>query len=477
MITLRPYQQDLIDLARLSLRRHRRTLLQAPTGAGKTAITVFMMARAKQQGKRAMFIVHQNELLNQTSRALWKQKLEHGMIASGKPLSRLPVHVASVQTLVNRLHLVQPPDLIIIDEAHRAAAASYRTVLDAYPDAMVIGLTATPQRTDGRGLNDMFNDIVQGPTIRDLIEAGFLSDYELFAPQIDIDLSAVKTTGGDYNKAGLEQAVDKPTITGDAVRHYQALANGKRCVVMCATLKHAAHVCERYNESGIPAAVIEGSMTNQQREKILDDFAAGRLLVVCNVQLLIEGVDIPSIEVVQWLRPTQSLIVWMQGNGRGLRPSPGKDKLLILDHVQNWQRHGAPCTEREWSLEGREKGKRKSKQTDDALNVQQCKKCFHVFMKGPDACPSCGAGVERQERVIKEQDGELRRVELEQARRLARREQGNARTLDELVKLGVNRGMKKPSQWAAITLAVRENRKPTAADFNEARRVLQEVTA
>lgn len=472
MLTLRPYQQDLIDLARASLRKNRRAVLQAPTGAGKTALTVYMMQRAAEQGKRSMFIVHQNELLTQTSRALWRQKLEHGMVASGKPITKMPVNVASVQTLVNRLPLIKSPDLIIIDEAHRAAAASYKKVLEYWPDAMVIGLTATPQRTDGQGLGELFNDIVQGPTIRELISQGYLCDYELFAPSVELDLSGVKTTAGDYNKGQLEQAVDKPTITGDAVKHYKKLAMGKRCVVMCATLKHAAHVCERYNEQGINAAVIEGGMTNQEREKILDDFAAGRILVVCNVQLLIEGVDIPSIEVVQWLRPTQSLIVWMQGNGRGLRPSDGKDKLLILDHVQNWAKHGAPCTEREWSLDGREKGKRKARQAEDDVNVQQCGKCFHVFMKGPSECPKCGNSVQRMERKIDEKDGELRRVELEQARKMSRKEQGSARTLEELVKLGVKRGMKKPSQWAAITAAVRENRKPTADDFNKAREIL-----
>lgn len=473
MLTLRPYQQDLIDLARMSLRQHKKTLLQAPTGAGKTALTVYMMQRAAEQGKRSMFIVHQNELLTQTSKALWKQKLEHGMIASGKALSKMPVSVASVQTLVNRLPLVDAPDLIIIDEAHRSAAATYKRVLDYWPDAMVIGLTATPQRTDGKGLGDMFNDIVKGPSIRDLMDDGFLCDYELFAPSVDLDLSGVKTTAGDYNKGQLEQAVDKPTITGDAVKHYKKLANGKRCVVMCATLKHAAHVCERYQESGINAAVIEGGMTNQQRESILSDFAAGKIHVICNVQLLIEGVDIPSIEVVQWLRPTQSLIVWMQGNGRGLRPADGKEKLLILDHVQNWAKHGAPCTEREWSLEGREKGKRRARQAADDVNVQQCNKCFHVFMKGPDKCPACGDAVPKMERKIEEKDGELKRIELEQARKMQRKEQGQARTLEELVKLGVKRGMKKPSQWAAITAAVRENRKPTAVDFNQAREILR----
>ena len=477
MLTLRPYQETLINDARISLREHRRIILQAPTGAGKTAITVFMMSRAAEQGKKAMFIVHQNELLSQTSRALWKQKLEHGMIASGKVISRLPVQVASVQTLVNRLPLVIKPDLIIIDEAHRSAASTYQKVLEYYPDAMVIGLTATPQRTDGKGLDDLFNAIVTGPTIKQLMDAGYLSKYEIFAPAIAADFSTVKTTAGDYNKGDLESALDKPTITGDAVRHYKQLTPGKRCVVMCATIKHAEHVAERYNDAGVPAACIDGSMTNAEREKVLQQFAAGELLVITNVQLLIEGVDIPSIEVVQWLRPTKSLIVYLQGIGRGLRPAQGKDKLVILDHVENWLRHGLPCDERQWSLDGKKKGSRKKQDDEPDVNIQQCKTCFAVFLPGPDKCPHCGAVIEqRKPREIQEQDGELQRIDLQAVRKEARKEQGQARTLQDLVALGMRRGMAKASQWAAITAAARAGRKPTPADFNEARRIYMELT-
>lgn len=475
MIKLRPYQEDAIALTRMAMRKNKRVLLQAPTGSGKTAITVYMMGQAKQNGKKSIFIVHQNELLNQTSKALWFQKLEHGMIAGQKTISKIPVQVASVQTLVNRLPLVDDPDLIIIDEAHRATASSYKKVLVYWPNAHVIGLTATPQRTDGRGLNEMFSDIVQGLSIRELISMGYLSDYELFAPQIDIDLSDVKNTAGDYNKGQLEQAVNKSSITGDAVRHYQTIAPGKRCVVMCATLKHANDVCERYKASGIEARTIEGNMTNSEREKTLKEFEQGVFKVICNVQLLIEGVDIPSIEVVQWLRPTQSLIVWMQGNGRGLRPSEGKDKLIILDHVQNWSKHGAPCQDREWSLNGREKGKRKAKKAEDDISIQQCNKCYHVFVKGVDKCPKCGAPVPVKVRKIEEKDGELKKIELEKARKMAKQDQGRANSLEDLVKLGVKRGMKKPANWAAIVNAARMGKKPSRLDFNEANNILKRI--
>lgn len=472
---LRPYQEKLIDETREQLRQHQRVLMQAPTGAGKTAITVFMMGKAAASGKRSVFAVHQNELLSQTSRALWEQKLEHGMIASSKRKSILPAQVASVQTWVRRTDLYEEPDLIIIDECHRSASSTYQKILEAYPNAKVIGLTATPARTDGKGLDDTYTAIVQGPSIRQLIDAGYLCDYEIFAPPSTLDLSAVKTRMGDYDKRELEQTMDKPTITGDAVATYSKHAHGKRCVVMCVSIRHAEHVMESYRAAGVPAEMIEGSMSNKERELVLDRFRAGQTLVICNVQLLIEGVDIPSIEVVQWLRPTQSLIVWMQGNGRGLRPSDNKDRLLVLDQVGNWAKHGLPDDDREWSLEGRKKG-RKKKDDEPDVSVQQCKHCFHIFRPGPDTCPACGKPVEvRQKAEIKVVDGELEKIDLEAERKERKKAQGSARDLGDLVALGIRRGMKNPSGWAVHVHCARSGRKPGPQDYQQAKRLLAEV--
>lgn len=473
---LRPYQEQLIQRTREALSRHNAVLLQAPTGAGKTAITVYMMQRAAERGKRSMFIVHQNELLRQTSGALWKQKLEHGMIASGKRVSKMPAQVASVQTLVRRLESYPAPDLIIIDEAHRSAASTYQRVIDAYPGAKIIGLTATPQRTDGKGLGDTYSEIVQGPSISQLIKAGYLCDYEIFAPPSALDMSGVKTSMGDYDKAQTEAVIDKPTITGDAVAHYQRYAMGKRMVVMCVSIKHGKHVTEQYNESGIPAGMIDGGMTDREREKLLSDFESGEILVLINVQLMIEGVDIPAIEAIQWLRPTKSLIIWMQGNGRGLRPHDGKDKLQIFDHVGNWHIHGLPDDDREWSLDGRTVKQRKKDEEDADLKIQQCQKCYHIFRSGPSECPSCGAPVERKAaREIEQEEGELEKIDLDQQRRERKREQATARTLRDLVALGIRRGLNRPAEWAAHTVAARSGKKAGQAQFKEARDIYNQL--
>lgn len=476
MLVLRPYQQQLVDDTRQALKQFSSVLMQAPTGAGKTAITVYMMGRAAEMNKRAMFLVHQNELLFQTSKALWKQKLQHGVIASGKAKSKMLAQVASVQTLVRRLDQYQEPDLIIIDECHRSQSVTYQKIIAAYPNALVIGLTATPERTDKKGLGDTYQTMVSGPTISQLISAGYLSDYEILAPPSQASFESIKTRMGDYDKKELEATLDKPTITGDAVATYKKHASGKRCVVMCVSIKHAQHVTENYVSAGVKAEMIEGSMTTAQRENVLNRFRTGETLIICNVQLLIEGVDIPSIEVVQWLRPTQSLIIWMQGNGRGLRPFKGKEKLLIMDHVGNWKKHGLPDDVREWSLEGDKKGKRKAKDEDPELHIQQCKACYHVFRAGVDTCPSCGKPVERKTAAqIQVIEGELERVNIENERKRQKVSQGMARSIEDLVRVGIDRGMNRPAQWAAIINANREKRKPRPDEFEAARRAFIKI--
>ena len=469
---LRPYQEDLIDKTRQALRRNKRVLMQAPTGAGKTAITVYMMSRAAEAGKTSVMAVHQNELLTQTSKALWDGKLEHGMIASGKTRSYMAAQVASVQTWVRRMDQYSEPDLIIIDECHRSAASTYQKILEQYPNARVIGLTATPQRTDGKGLDGTYTELVQGPTIRQLIDAGYLCDYEIFAPPSSLDLSEVKTKMGDYDKKQLEHEVDKPTITGDAVATYKKHANGKRAAVMCVSIRHAEHVMESYNAAGVPAEMLEGKMTNKEREAVIDRLRSGETLIVTAVNLLIEGLDVPNIEVIQWLRPTQSLIVFMQGNGRGFRVANGKDKLIILDQVGNWKKHGLPDDDREWSLEGRKKGKKRKADEEADVSIQQCKHCFHIFRPGVAVCPSCGKPVEvRQKAEIEVVDGELERIDVTALRKQAKQEQGAARDLVDLVKLGQRRGMKNAAIWAAHVHASRAGRKATPEDFANAKRV------
>jgi len=391
---------------------------------------------------------------------------------SGKTRSPSLVQVGTVITAANYIGQLKPemrPKVIIFDEAHRSVSSSYQRIIAECPDAYIIGLTATPERTDGRGLGSVYNDLVEVQSMAWLIANGFLSKYRLIAPATDLNLSGVRTVKGDYDEKQVEAIIDRPTITGNAIAADRELANGKRCMVFCVSIKHSEHTCEQYNAAGIRAEHIDGTNTDAEREAALERFRSGETLVLCSVQLAIEGLDIPAVEAVQQLRPTQSIIVYLQLIGRGLRPEEGKRELIILDQVNNWRRHGLPCDEREWSLSGRATRNRANRDEDPDIKIQQCYKCYHVFKKGLSACPNCGEVVEITGRQIEEVDGKLSEIDIALAKRETRVQQGSARTLSELVALGIQRGMNKPAAWAAIISAQRQGRKPTPADFKEAR--------
>ncbi len=479
MISLRDYQLAGVSRLRESIQKHRRSILVSPTGSGKTRMAIRIMQGAVAQGNRCWFLVHRRELCNQTSRALWDAKLSHGMIMAGKGRSPVLAQVGTVLTAANRIEKMRPedrPKVIVFDEAHRSVSSAYQRIVAACPDAYVIGLTATPQRTDGRGLSEVYRDLVEVQSMAWLIHNGYLSPYRLIAPVEGPDLSGVGTTAGEYDSKQLSEAMDRPTITGDAIAAYKKYAMGKRCMVFCVTIDHSEHTCAQYLAAGIPAEHIDGTHTDAEREAALARLRSGETLVLVSVQLAIEGLDVPAVEAVQQLRPTQSIIVYLQMIGRGLRPEEGKKELIILDQCANYKRHGLPDDDREWTLEGRKKGKRKNRDEDPDINVQQCRNCFHVFRKGPSECPQCKHPMEPSGREVKQVDGELAEVDLKAARRERSMAQGSARGLYDLVKNGVSRSMKNPAAWAAIVYAQRQGRKPTPAEFNEAKGHYREIT-
>lgn len=480
MISLRDYQLSGVSRLRESIKRHKRSILVAPTGAGKTRMAIRIMQGAVEQGNRCWFVVHRRELCNQTSKALWDAKLAHGMIMSGKGRSPQLAQIATVITAANRIRSMpvdERPRVIIFDECHRSVSDSYKHIANACQGAYIIGLTATPERTDGRGLSEIYRDMVEVQDMAWLIREGFLSPYRLIAPVNGPDLSSVKTKAGDYDVKQAEQVMDRPTITGDAIRAYRQYANGKRCMVFCVSIDHSEHTCAQYNQAGVPAEHIDGTYSDSEREAALERFRAGETLVLCTVQLAIEGLDIPAVEAVQQLRPTQSIIVYLQLIGRGLRPETGKKELIILDQVDNWKRHGLPDDVREWSLDGRQKGKRSTRDEEPELQIQQCKQCFHIFKRGVSECPNCGAEIEVTGRKIEQVEGQLAEVDLDAARRERGREQAKARGLVDLVSVGVSRGMKNPAAWAAFVNASRQGRKPTPFEFKEASAIYERITS
>lgn len=452
-LPLREYQTEIIGGVRTALRTYRRVLLQSPTGSGKTVITAHMIRSAAERAMSSVFLVHRKELVEQTSGALWALGVQHGVIAGGRTLTADMVQVATVQTLVRRVSKIRAPRFVIIDEAHHAAAASYRKVLEAWPDAYVVGLTATPARTDGRGLDDLFDALVPGPTVPWLMEQGYLAQYRAYAPGTPgPDLTGIHTRAGDYVTSELEAVVDQSAIVGDAVDHYRRLVHPRTCLVYCVSRKHARHVEEAYRSAGIDARYCGGDTDQAERRRIVAGLRSGTPPVVVSVDLFGEGLDAPGLAAVQLLRPTQSLGLHLQQLGRVLRPEEGKAHAVILDHVGNIARHGFPDDEREWTLEGNRK--RRGKADESGPSLRHCNECFMVYRAALQRCPGCGAGATLSRRVGPEVvDGQLEELDPKAIRAERKREEGQARTLEDLVALAKARGYR--ASWAGFRWASR----------------------
>lgn len=455
-MNLRPYQEQAVGELRTAYSSGRKApLFVLPTGGGKTFTFVYVGQSAVKRGNRVLILVHRQELLMQASRSLSAMGVRHGLIAAGHVTTGDPVQVASVQTMIRRLgkhryHF----DLIIVDEAHHAIAGSWRKIIDAFPQARVLGVTATPIRSDGKGLRDVFDAIVLGPTVQQLIEMGYLVRPVVYAPPTQLDLTGVRRRMGDFDQTELGKRVDKPTITGSAVQHYRKLCDRQPAIAFCVSVAHAQHVAADFRANGYAAKAIDGSMPDAERKQAIDDLANGRLHVLTSCDIVSEGTDIPVVAAAILLRPTQSTGLFLQQVGRALRPAPGKDRAIILDHVGNCMRHGMPQDDREWSLDG-DLATKRAKNDNEVPPVKQCEKCYAVFKPQP-ICPVCGHVHEIKGREIKETDGELQEIDAATMQRQRRQEIGKAKTLEELQEVARRRGYK--PGWARFIWNARQRR-------------------
>lgn len=452
---------------------------------GKTVVAGYITesAVAKSPSTSVWFLVHRKNLLRQTSKSFWKSHIQHGLITSGKSPSKLPVQVGTIGTAYSRLDTLQPPNILFIDEAHLAKGNMFETVITWAKEsgALVIGLTGTPERLDGKALGDVFDEMIEARSTQWLIDQGRLSQYEIYTTPIQPDLTHVKKASGDYNRAQLADAMDKAHIFGDVVSHWRKYAAGMITVCYCVNVKHSKHTAELFNAAGISAVHVDADTTEAELKEACEGLADARYKVLCNCELVIEGFDLSSqvgrditIECCILLRPTQSLARYLQMVFRALRKKP--HAAVVLDHAGCVMKHGLPDDVREWSLEGKKKGKRKTPEDEPELHVQQCKACYHVFKAGPDACPKCSHPCERKTpAMIQVIEGELERVNIEAERKRTKQAQGQARGIEDLVRVGVQRGLNRPAQWAAITYSSRQKRKPKPEEFEKARRALVKI--
>lgn len=386
-------------------REIRRQLFVLSTGGGKTITAAFMLDGSRARRQSAWFVVHRRELMYQTAKAFTGYGIPHGLVASGEPLQPWhDIQIVLIGSLARRMKHLRPPKLIVPDEAHHARAAGWERMFDAFPEAWVVGLTATPLRLDGRGLGKHFAALVVGPDMRWLIDNGYLSDYRLFAPPPPAGwLDGVRETGGDWNRADLKKAIlGKPQIVGSAIDEYAKHCNHLPAIVRAVDVESSQAIAARFAAAGYRTIHVDGEMSPDDRRNAFSGFESGRYEIMCQVELASEGVDVPGIVAAIDLRPTKSLTYYLQFLGRALRPvylgggqpatkelrlaaiaSGPKPRAYFMDHVGNSVAHGFPDDPREWTLD--DKAKRPK-----PAPVFTCQACFASYRSRQEVCAECG---------------------------------------------------------------------------------------
>ncbi|MBB1069140.1 DEAD/DEAH box helicase [Limosilactobacillus sp. RRLNB_1_1] len=388
MFKLRDYQQETIDNITKSIHAgHKSIMVQQPPRTGKTVIMAEIARRATAKGNRILFVVHRQEIVQQVIKTFKANDVNMNLAKIGM-----------VQTITRHVHNLDPPQIIFVDEAHHVLAKSYQRILGAFPNAYKLLFTATPYRLGGQGFTDVADDLIIGKPVSWLIDHHFLAPVDYYAPSyIDTAKLKVKRTG-EFDESSIKEAM-KPKIYGNAVKHYMKLAKGMQAIAYTYNVESAQRLANSFNGYGISAKAVSGKTPKDERKKIIEDYRQGKIQIVTNAELFTEGLDLPNVDCVIMLRPTQSLSLYLQFAMRSMNPR--KDKTaVIIDHVGNVQRFGLPTDDRQWSLEGKGKDKQQSESTIKPVSV--CPTCFASFYRTNDICPYCGSplGEEKEIEVV-----------------------------------------------------------------------------
>lgn len=446
MADLRPYQtQAMNDLRRAYAAGYCSPVLVANCGWGKSCCAAEIAKLSTAKNNRVLVIAHRVELIEQ---------LQETFDWWGVPRDRCDIMM--VQSATRRLDRMPEYDFIITDEAHHSTCNTYTRIFQRYPNAKRLLLTATPRRTSGEGLRDVADCIVQSVSVDWLIEHQYLAPYEYYAPAVMVDADKLHTVRGDYDQAETVAQLDKPKIYGDVIRHYRKYADGKQAIVFASSISHSERVCDAFNRDGISSCHIDGKTHRDDRKRIMDMFRSGEIKVLCNYEIISEGLSVDGCECCILLRPTQSLILFLQSSQRCMRYAPGKTA-VILDMVGNYQRHGLPSDSHEWSLDGTVKQGRAKEQ--NTVRARTCEKCFRTYAGAGRICPYCqNDNGKTREELEADERAELERVQADE-RRDRRREVGRARTREELERIARERGYKPGWVWQRLRIIEGRNKK------------------
>jgi DNA repair protein RadD len=373
---LRDYQTDVIDRVRARLREGaRRGLLVGPTGSGKTNISSAITRAAFEKGKRVLFVAHRRRLINQKSERLTQYEVPHGIIMAGERGTSAPVQVASRDTLLSRAVRndwigFPSADIVIVDEAHNAASDQFAALLRHYRHAVILGLTATPCRSDGRGLGDIFQFMEQTVPVSQLVREGWLCRVRCYAP---------------------DDQGQKSGLVGDPVEHWKRYAEDRPTILFASKVQASMSARDAFIDAGIPAEHVDADTSDDEREAVIRRMEDGFTKVICNVGVFTEGVDIPMLSCCQLMRGADSAVLYFQTIGRCMRPHPGKKDAILIDHAGAIFRHGFPDEDVPWELstsESIESRVAKEREEGSRGEPRLCPRCAMLYA-GP-SCPQCG---------------------------------------------------------------------------------------
>lgn len=371
MFKLYDYQQKLVDETRNNLKKHQGVLIVSPPGSGKSVVIAEIARLTTQRRKRVLFFVHRKELIDQITATF---------AAMGVDLDLCTI--LTVGKVKNRLDELPKPDLIITDEAQHARAKTYLDIFEHWSDVFRIGFSGSPWRMNGQGYEDIYPVAVYGPQVGWLIDHQKLAPFKFYAPQT---LVGFKKSRGEFTKQSIDEVLgDK--IYGDAVKSYQQYGNDGKAILYAHSVEFSKRYAQAFNDAGISACHVDSKTPAKERERLLIGFKNGAIKVLCNVNLVSEGFNVPDCQVIIMCRPTASLVLYLQQAMRSMRYLPDK-QAVIIDHVGNYVRFGLPDLDRQWSLTGK-----KRKNDVEAPDIHSCPECYQVFYEWENnRCPYCGA--------------------------------------------------------------------------------------
>jgi superfamily II DNA or RNA helicase len=456
MNLLRPYQDKAVEDFNCTVESGtRRIIVVAPTGSGKTVIASAIIKGVAARRRGVLVLAHRREIISQTSAKLHANGIPHGIIQAGVPGRPLEdVQVASIQTLWTRaMHTgrmeLPRAELLVVDECHHAPAKTYRKIIDAYPNAVLLGLTATPCRGDGRGLGGIFESIIECPQVAELIEQGYLVKTRVYAP-VNPDLKGVRVQAGDYVESQLADRMDQPKLIGDIVTHWHRYGERRKTVAFAVNVAHSVHLRDEFIKSGVRAEHIDGSTPKPERDASLARLASGEIELITNCMVLTEGWDLPEVGCCILARPTKKMGLYRQMIGRVLRPAEGKPDAIILDHSGAVYRHGFAEDPVDWALDPDKHAESPTHQRrleTHASRLLECSQCSAIRIAG-EPCPSCGFLPQAPPRPVPILDGDLGLVQGRRANASEYTAQERARWHAMLAYIATERGYK--PGWAAV---------------------------